>query len=272
MTGSAQESLDRAATTTPETCDLLWIAGGDGSLGTIADHLPDPELPLALLPCGTANSLSRELRLPRRPAAQAALLADPHWLTLHVGEVQPEGSAPRRFLCFAGVGLDGAMVHELERSRRGTLGRLRWFPPVLRVARHLPDPHLTATFDDGTVRTELGEVLASRIRDFGSVFRLPAGVDPGSDQLAVLLFPRQRHVGWMGTALRGWLQGLRAGRDCEMRLCRSVRVSDGLTGTPAPVQADGDACGHGPVTIRLTDQRLRLLVPPGSAGASARGS
>jgi diacylglycerol kinase family enzyme len=42
------------------------VAGGDGSVRRIALHLVDRDVPIAVLPVGTANNIARSLGLPRR--------------------------------------------------------------------------------------------------------------------------------------------------------------------------------------------------------------
>lgn len=41
--------------------DLVIVAGGDGTLNTVVDALVETQLPLGILPLGTANDLARTL-------------------------------------------------------------------------------------------------------------------------------------------------------------------------------------------------------------------
>jgi diacylglycerol kinase (ATP) len=108
-----------------EGADAVFVAGGDGTLGSIASDLAGSPVALGCLPAGTGNVWSQTLRLPQpwpwRPRAieQAALLQaeSPARLT-DLGRCNSRG-----FLAWAGVGLDAFVTAEFERrraaSRRG---------------------------------------------------------------------------------------------------------------------------------------------------------
>lgn len=105
-----------------EKAEVVLVAGGDGTLGTLAGELVGTESAMGCLPTGTANVFAQQLGLPLispwNPKAlqQAALL-------------QLEGGARRMdvgqcnglpFIVWAGVGLDAYITHEFERARRLT--------------------------------------------------------------------------------------------------------------------------------------------------------
>jgi diacylglycerol kinase (ATP) len=47
-------------------CDLVVVAGGDGTVGRTACQLSGWQVPIAIVPLGTANNTARSLDLPRR--------------------------------------------------------------------------------------------------------------------------------------------------------------------------------------------------------------
>jgi diacylglycerol kinase family enzyme len=55
--------------------DLLVAAGGDGVVGSVTRHALLGQLPLGILPLGTANDLARSLGIPQDPASAAQVIA-----------------------------------------------------------------------------------------------------------------------------------------------------------------------------------------------------
>ena len=53
--------------TLQEPADLVAVAGGDGTVSRVARHLAGRGIPVAALPAGTANNISRSLGLVERP-------------------------------------------------------------------------------------------------------------------------------------------------------------------------------------------------------------
>ena len=57
---------DLTAALQDRACDLVVVAGGDGTVGRTACQLSGWQLPIAILPLGTANNTARSLGLPTR--------------------------------------------------------------------------------------------------------------------------------------------------------------------------------------------------------------
>ncbi len=262
FTADAGDVVRFAHDADPRRFAAVVSVGGDGTLNTVLDNLPDPTVPLAMMPYGTANVLAHELRLPRAPADLALAIDAGRTIGAAIGLAQPlrpEGARPRRFLLFAGAGLDGAMVEELERVRRGTLGKLRWVKPVLTIVRHLPRHRLRIETDTGEVRDDLSEALVTRVRSYGGVFAMPGPIDIEDRVFHVLCFRQRTRWQWLRAAFRAWLGRLRLGTDVEHLTARTVRI-DAAASTP--YHLDGDFGGRTPLRLELDPRQARLVVSP----------
>ena len=89
----------------------LFVAGGDGTLATVAAELAGGDVPLGVLPLGTHNHFARDLGLPLEPAAAAAALARGARARVDLGEVNG-----RYFLNTSSVGLYTRVLREREDS------------------------------------------------------------------------------------------------------------------------------------------------------------
>jgi diacylglycerol kinase family enzyme len=97
--------------------EVAAVLGGDGTVNEVVNGLGDQAVLLGLLGGGRANVLARGLGLPADPDRAAARLLE----LLETGERRKLtlGTADgHRFALNAGLGLDGAIVREVERRQR----------------------------------------------------------------------------------------------------------------------------------------------------------
>ncbi len=80
----------------PKGCKLVIACGGDGTVSDVAEALAHTDIPLGILPVGTANVLARELGIPIGLDDACALLAGAHTTTsidmMRVGQKAPSRS------------------------------------------------------------------------------------------------------------------------------------------------------------------------------------
>ena len=109
------ENDDLAALAREADADVLGIAGGDGSLGAVAQACVERGLPFVCVPFGTRNHFARDLGVDRGdPLGALAAFAD------GAAERRVDiGRANRRvFLNNVSLGLYAGLVHDRERRRR----------------------------------------------------------------------------------------------------------------------------------------------------------
>src|SRR5258708_6710793 len=83
-------------------------AGGDGTFRLVAEHTT-PGIPLAILPLGTENLLSKYLEVPEDIAEVAGLIVNGRYVQLDAGEANG-----RLFTLMAGCGFDADVVRRLH--------------------------------------------------------------------------------------------------------------------------------------------------------------
>ena len=110
-----------AAQSVKDGAETVIVCGGDGTINEAAQSLVGTETALAVWPCGTANVLAREMRLPCDENALSELIAGRSARTISVGRaVKPGDGWQRYFLLMAGIGLDATIVNGVD------LGLKRW--------------------------------------------------------------------------------------------------------------------------------------------------
>jgi diacylglycerol kinase family enzyme len=69
--------------------DLVVAAGGDGLVGSVAMHALDGQLPLGILPLGTANDLARSVGIPQDIPSAARVIASGTCRAIDLGLARP---------------------------------------------------------------------------------------------------------------------------------------------------------------------------------------
>jgi diacylglycerol kinase family enzyme len=121
--------------------EALGVAGGDGSLGPVAEVAIERNLPFVVIPFGTRNHFARDLGLDRTDPIRALSAFSGSERRIDVGRV-----GDRLFLNNVSLGLYAALVHRRarHRQRREALAQLR---ALLLLARNPSDSGLSV---DGT--------------------------------------------------------------------------------------------------------------------------
>jgi diacylglycerol kinase (ATP) len=114
---SSKASLvDHARQAVQRNDQVVFVAGGDGSVGTVASVLADTGTALAVLPAGTANVWAKELGLQHLDWWHWFALEDAAYrLTQGTYQLADLGVCNgKEFLLWAGMGLDAEIVRSIE--------------------------------------------------------------------------------------------------------------------------------------------------------------
>jgi diacylglycerol kinase (ATP) len=116
-----------------EGLDVVVAAGGDGTIGAVAEELLDTPSALGVLPLGTVMNIPRMLGVSRDLDEAAATLASGPVRCIDVGQANG-----RAFFEAASVGMNAAMFREANRFERGdwlSIARTIWVALRYRPAR-----------------------------------------------------------------------------------------------------------------------------------------
>jgi YegS/Rv2252/BmrU family lipid kinase len=233
------------------TCDRLVAAGGDGTINEVINGLSDPDLPLAIIPLGTANVLAAEIGLSTRPAdvAQAILHAMPR--SVFLGRANA-----RKFAMMAGVGFDALAVMRVDLAIKRRTGKFAYVLAGLIQLAH-QKPTLYDVEIDGKRHRAASAIVAKGHFYAGRYICSPAARldDP---QFQVCLFTRPGRWNVLRYAVALALNRLHRLSDVIVVPGRRVRIA-GPAGEP--VQSDGDIIALLPVEIEIVEKGLLLVMP-----------
>jgi diacylglycerol kinase family enzyme len=245
---------------------MVVAAGGDGTVRACAQALAGTQIPLAIVPLGTANLAARALGIPAGAGGSLAAAFGGHErrIDLAVAEAaaaEAAGGAGRlTFAAMAGIGLDAEVVAATPRLLKRRAG---WLAYAAAGVAHLP-----GRGERFTVRLDDDEPLARRARCVvvGNAGLLPGGfsllpqarLDDGLLDVGILA--PAGPAGWLRVAYRVLTGSGRDGRPLERHQARRVEIS---AETELPREVDGEVITPGrSLTVTLLRSALTVRVPP----------
>jgi len=180
----------------PKT-DFIVIAGGDGTIKeTITEFLESggKRLPIALLPCGTANNIATSLNIKGEPIDIIRSWSNPETTAIDVGEIFDIEEKPDFFIESFGYGLFPYLMKEMEKTGKNKIEdkdqKIKAAQQLIRDISHVYKPHYCELIIDGEDHS--GEYLMAEImntRFIGpNLFLSPFG-HPGDGTFEVVLIP-----------------------------------------------------------------------------------
>ena len=97
-----------------DSATLILVAGGDGTINEVVNGMAGSNVPLAIMPAGTANVLAMETGIGGNLLRAAARYGDLEPRDIALGRLALPGSEPRYFLLMAGLGLDARIVRLVD--------------------------------------------------------------------------------------------------------------------------------------------------------------
>lgn len=101
--------------------DLVIVGGGDGTLNAALEGLIDTQLPLGIIPLGTANDLARTIKIPNSVPEACDVIAQGHTQKIDLGCVNG-----KYFLNVASLGLSAEITRRLTAKVKRRWGKLAY--------------------------------------------------------------------------------------------------------------------------------------------------
>lgn len=236
--------------------DLIIAAGGDGTINEVANGLIGTEVPLAILPGGTANVLAVEMEVGTKMVRAAQRLSE--WIPQRISAgLLTNAVEERYFLLMAGAGLDAMIVYNIDAQLKARVGKVAyWIGGFSQLGRALPE--FDVRVNGHPVRCSFA--LASRVRNYGGDLRIARGASLFSDQFELILFEGAHTLPYMK-----YFFGVLTNRLANMSGVTVVRTDTLHLEAPSDrgiyIQIDGEYAGRLPASLRIVPRCLSLLVP-----------
>jgi diacylglycerol kinase (ATP) len=233
--------------------DIVILAGGDGTMNAAADALVECQLPLGILPTGTANDLARTLGISVSVPEALEVIIEGHLRSIDLGRVNG-----KYFFNVASIGLSAELIrhHTAERKRRW-----RIFAYVFSVAdayRATRPFRALVRCNGRTLRLRAIQIAVGNGRHYGGGMTVSEHATIDDEQLdiyvikevsfwaLIALFPRLR---W-GRLEESEAVSVMRGGEIEIRTRRSM-----------PVNTDGEVTTRTPARFEVVPKVLAVFVP-----------
>ena len=237
-----------------ERAQVVIVGGGDGALNAAAAGLVEAQLPMGILPLGTANDLARTLNIPTDLGAAAAVIAAGRQRRIDLGCVNG-----RHFFNAMSIGLGVRVTQRLSRQTKGRWGVLAYALAAGRALVSSRPFRAEICRGDECWRVKTIQIAVGNGRHYGGGLRIAAQKDIADGRLDLCSLEVRRW--WQVLFL---LPKLRAGTLKDTPHVRTLQGREFEIRTPRRrrhVTTDGEITCRTPAIVRVLPQALSVFVP-----------
>ncbi len=253
---NGEEIVGFAEKAAKSDAEIIVAGGGDGTVSAVAEEVLKTKKTLGILPLGTLNNFSKDLRIPPDLAEAVRIIAENYTKEIDVGEVNG-----RIFVNNSSIGLYPGIVRRRERQQR--LGRGKWrsaFWAALKIVKRSPFFAVKLETESGkrVVKTPFVFIGNNEYEmDFFNIGRR-ACLDDG--KLSVYFLHRSGRRGLLLLFLRTLFGRLRQARDFEEINVEEITIE--TRKKQMPVAFDGEVeFLETPLCYKIHPKALRVIVP-----------
>lgn len=238
----------------------VCIVGGDGTLAEVAAGLAGSDVPLAIIPRGTANQVAHNLHIPVELEAAVEVAVNGVATPLDLGRIN--GKA---FALIAGAGYDAAVMAAATRPLKERWGFGAYVYAAIKQAVTATPVDFTIVADGKEIRVRAVTVMIANMGELFADF-IPFGLPLApettrswQDGLLDVLIVAPRNLPEFAAVL--WRAARRQFTGDNRLIHLQAREVSIHSDPPIAVQVDGDACSTTPVYAYVQHCGLQVIVP-----------
>jgi len=261
-TAAAGEATHLARRAVEESRQLVIVCGGDGTVNEVVNGLACSQVPLAVLPAGTANVLAKELRLPWNLPRAAELLVHAEYRRIALGLAIPDQASgePRYFLSVAGAGADGALVSAVRPEFKRQAGILAYWQEGLRQLTRYDFPLFRTQMAGTATNIDASLVIVGRTKHYGGPFKITTEADLMQPEFELAFVTTRSAWRYLAYLPLIWAGKLRSARYVRFFKTNSLQCASN-SASQVQVQVDGEPAGRLPVEFRIVPDAVTRAIP-----------
>ena len=237
---------------------IIIASGGDGTVGAVASALQGSDIPLGIIPRGTANAFSVALGIPTGVKAACTNL-----LLGNLRRVDVAVCNERPMILLAGLGFEAGMVDKASRELKNILGPMAY---IFSGARQLVDQQpfqATMQIDGNEYQLDTSAITVANAAPATSVMAQGFGeVIPDDGLLEVIVAtPKDRMAGFSVLSSLAWSAIKSSNANHSNIACFRTKQIEIKLNDVQKLVIDGEVLDAETVTVSVNPQALQVVAP-----------
>jgi diacylglycerol kinase (ATP) len=237
--------------------DLVIVGGGDGTLNATVEAIVDTQLPLGILPLGTANDLARTLGIPNSLPEACEIIAGGKLRRIDLGWVNG-----KYFFNVASLGLSVKITQQLTKEIKRRWGIFAYAAIAFQVICQSRPFSAEISINGQSVLVKTVQIAVGNGRYYGGGMAVVH--DAAIDDQRLDLYSLEIDHWWQ---ILPFLPAMRQGKHINWESVRALQGQEITVHTRRPhsINTDGEITTHTPAVFRVIPEAIAVLVPESSS-------
>jgi diacylglycerol kinase (ATP) len=248
------EAITRALSQFPS--DRIIVAGGDGTVKCAAESLLGRQIPLGIIPTGTANNLARTLLIPESVAEACAVIARGKSMSIDLARVNGA-----YFVSVAGIGISTQVHRNVDSRHKRVFGPIAYGWEALRSLLGTGGFRIKIKTEREVLWGRAIQLTVCNGRNFGAVLEVSDDASVTDHKLDALVIEQVR-----------WFRGIlntvfprKNGQGVHHVAARRIEVR---AWPKQLIDVEGKIVGTTPAHFEVIPNAIKVLVPEEVAKAA----
>lgn len=235
--------------------EVIGAYGGDGTVMEVAQAVKGGDVPLAILPGGTANLMSKELGIPQDLTEAAKIMIDRNSVVRNIDMGQ---AGDKEFMLRVSLGFGAEKVKIADRQMKDKWGILAYSVAGLKALDKVPVANYHITIDGAVYDFPGKSCLIDNAGNLGVEDATASKWIDVSDGLLDVLLVRDVSLSSLDAIADSILHLERKSEGFRHWQGREISITCDLV---QPVVGDGEVWGETPVSVKVLPGVLPILTP-----------
>ena len=233
--------------------DCVIVGGGDGTLNAVVDSVVEADLPLGILPLGTANDLARTLNIPISMKGACDVIANGSLKSIDLGWVNG-----KHFFNVASIGLSVDITNKLTRCLKKRWGVLAYGITAIQVLSQTRRLNATIKIDQEHLPVNTIQIAIGNGKYYGGGMAIAN--DAAIDDQRLDLYSIELQYWWQIFPL---LWHLPQGQHNHLQWVRTIegKEIEIHTHKSHDINTDGEITTITPAKFKVIPHALKVFVP-----------